>query len=78
MPLAGGSDVAKNRSVRIEEVENGFVVRTEQKVELPATGKAEGVLYPQYDWKSEEHVAKTIEDASKIASDFMGVQISQE
>ena len=59
--------MARSRNVRIEEATNGFVVRTEKRVE---TKNAEGVMYP--DWKSEEHVAKTLEEAKQIATDFLG------
>lgn len=66
--------MAKNRrNVRIEEVENGFTVRTEKRVE---SKDAQGVLYP--DWQSEEHVAKDFTEASKIASTFMGASSSEE
>jgi len=63
----------KSRNVRIEEATNGFIVRTEKRVESQS---AEGVLYP--DWQSEEHVAKDLAEANKIVSSFMEAAASEE
>lgn len=67
----------KGRNVRIEEAENGFIVRTEKKIELSEGDKsAEAVMFPR--WENEEHVATDFAAASKIASDFMEAKASGE
>lgn len=63
----------KDKRAEIEQVNNGFTLRLSWK-EPRAIQPSDGpqAVYPDYDYKSEEYVASTMDDAMKRVSAFFG------